>query len=104
MMSPRPDRPDTVSGRAPIFSASHRISEQPWPWHALTPFYHLKNGTKNLCQCMWPHGVACSPPDHFDEGQCHGQNCVQIHIELGSYSGAQEVWAQLGAADKMDMG
>lgn len=28
-MSPRPERPDTVEGLAPIFSASHRISAQP---------------------------------------------------------------------------
>ena len=34
MMSPRPDRPLTVAGLAPIFSASHRISEQPCSAHA----------------------------------------------------------------------
>ena len=29
MMSPSPDRPDTVADLAPIFSASQRISEHP---------------------------------------------------------------------------
>ena len=42
MMSPRPDSPETVAGFAPIFSASHRISEQPYgskapqPWMRIT--------------------------------------------------------------------
>lgn len=37
MMSPSPDSPDTVSGLAPILSASHLISAHPCIFHHTPP-------------------------------------------------------------------
>ena len=44
MMSPSPERPETVADLAPIFSASQRISEQPCT--------ERQGQTKLLARCL----------------------------------------------------